>query len=227
MKLRVKSLRRTYLITVPEEANLTVVKGLLPETEWTAKHFLFQGMVLPETAALSSLGVCPEGELLIVSSCSTIDQLVVFLNHTNYRYCHKYDAATTIEDLRQACSTRLSYDITCIHLSFQSEVLPDHLLVSTLGFQPTLNVVISKRPHKPIEGNYQMFIKELTGKTHCLNVDYGTTIGEVKDLIAEKEGVESFALRIIFAGRDLRDESTIASIGAGKKSTFHAVRRYR
>ena len=227
MNLRVKSLRRTYLISVPAEANLTVVKSLLPETEWTNKQFLFQGKALSEATALSSLGVGQEGELLIVSSCSPIDQPVVFLKHMNYRFYHKYHAATTIADLRQVCSTLIHYDITYLHLSLQDEILPDHLLVSTLGFQPTLEVVTSKRPYRRIEGNYQMFIKELTGKTHCLHVDYSTTFGEIKDMIAVKEGLEPLTLRIIFAGKDMRDESTIASSGAGKESTFHAVRRYR
>lgn len=225
MELRVKSLRRTYVITVPEEANLTVVKTILPETEWRDKQFLCYGTAISEETALSSLGISPE--LLIVSSCSVINQPVVFLKHVNHRFYHKYHATTTIAELREVCSTRISYDITYLHLSLYGQILPDHLLISALGFKPTLDIVTSRKPHKPIEGDYQMFIKELTGKTHCLNVDYTTTIGEIKGMIGDKEGVEPFTLRIIFAGKDLGDDRTVASIGAGKESTFHAVRRYR
>jgi len=227
MQLRVKSLRHTILLTVPEEATLSVLKAQLPVAEWTNKQFLHQSRIIPDTVSLSSLGVRQDSELMIVSTHNPVDAQVVFLSHMDFRFCHFCPYTTTIAELRQVCSQRLSSDLDSLHLYFNKELLPDQLLLSALGSRPAIEVVISRKQGRPTEGYYEMFIKELTGKTHCLRVNDSVTMREVKEILGEKEGVAHYTYRIIFAGKQLSDESTIASIGAGKDSTFHAVHRLR
>lgn len=227
MQLRVKSLRYTHLITVQEEARLSAVKTQLPVAEWTNKQFLHHGLIVAETVPLSSFGVQEGSELLIVSIRSGVDRRVVFLNHEHFRYCHFCSDTTTIAQLRQVCSQKLPTDLDSLHLYFNKELLADSLLVDTLGYKPDIEVVISKKQRKFTSGSYQMFIKELTGKTHSLDVYYSTTISEIKELLGEREGLPPFTLTIVFAGKQLSDESTLSSIGAGRKSTFHMIRRLR
>jgi len=225
MQLRVKSLRSTRLVTVPEEATLSVLKAQLPVAEWRNKQFMHRSRIVPETVTLSSFGV-GQGELLIVSTRSTEDLQFVYLNHMNFHFCHFCPNTTTIAELRQFCSQRLFSALDSLHLYLNKEFLPDTLLVSTLGYRPAIEVVINKK-QRPTEGSYQLFVTELTGKTHCLNIDIWATIGEVKEILGEKEGVAPFTYRIIYAGKQLSDESTIASVVVGNKSTFHVVRRLR
>jgi hypothetical protein len=66
-----------------------------------------------------------------------------------------------------------------------------------------------------LQGEIQLFIKTLPGKTMSIKVEEGESIEEVKAKIAKKDGIPAEQQRIIFGGQQLQDGKTINDYNIG------------
>ena len=73
----------------------------------------------------------------------------------------------------------------------------------------------------------QIFVKTLSGKSSTIEVQPTETVASLKRKLADKEKLPETQQRLIFSGKQLEDDKTLADYNIQKESTLHLVLRLK
>mmetsp|Transcript_6246 Transcript_6246/g.10836 ORF Transcript_6246/g.10836 Transcript_6246/m.10836 type:complete len:340 (-) Transcript_6246:24-1043(-) len=214
-KIFVKTLGKTFPLGVDGKDTIEVVKNKIQVKQGIPPHLqslIFEGKFLQEGHTLEFYNIQIESVLHL-----TIRRMQIFVSTMAGSVISVYvDRSNTIQFVKESIELKASFPVQQQRLIFDGNHLEDDRTLADYNIQMDSPLLLMLSP----KGDFQIFVKTLSGKSITLYVNESDTVDNVKAKLQEVEGVPPFYQRLIFSGIILEGTRSLRSYHIGMKSTI-------
>ena len=127
-----------------------------------------------------------------------------------------------IEEIRTKIHDKEGIPPDIQFLTYAGKVLDNGKTLEDYGIQNSSTVYLVFRL---LGGTLQIFIKTMTGKQIPMEVEESDSIYKLKTMIEELEGIDADKQRLMYLGKELKDDDVIESTKIIDLSTIHVMVR--